>query len=499
MIELGKSNVRCTPLFFGVVGPVCALLMATSAIGGDYAAVYQSDFSADPGWVTDQPTNYYWDSGAGVYHATTVNAQPGATPTRYAYTLVNYGGGSLRFEFDINPTSLEWSAGVALGLFDASLALSPSTGIPNPHSIFVHPGRSDGGLSMPLYVRGLNGVSHAEHIGWNLFSEGVWYHCVVQYDQASDAASLTVTERSTGNPVGSAQVTNIGGFPSDMDYLGFARDPVGECCPPVGGGCSGYSCSASGTALLDNVRLTVPVCDDFEDGALNSAVWTWGGKTDRGVGAGSWQFSQEEFVGTDGYAKLRVWGPTSGNTHGAEAWIRTQYDYNDGSNHIINFRWGAEVNATHVDEYAIQITDGSIPGGQDVFWFGGATSIDGATWKNLYYMYLQPDMAPADWSMHIDGSQNTATLFGGPNLSGPVLGFKSLPDNQAWYVRFILSDATSAGFPAGDNLLTLYEFCSAVTTEAMPIPTVSQWGLIVMAGLVAAAGGSILHKRRMNA
>jgi hypothetical protein len=29
-------------------------------------------------------------------------------------------------------------------------------------------------------------------------------------------------------------------------------------------------------------------------------------------------------------------------------------------------------------------------------------------------------------------------------------------------------------------------------------PTVSQWGLIVMAGLVAAAGGRILHKRRVR-
>ena len=30
-------------------------------------------------------------------------------------------------------------------------------------------------------------------------------------------------------------------------------------------------------------------------------------------------------------------------------------------------------------------------------------------------------------------------------------------------------------------------------------PTVSQWGLIVMAGLVVAAGGSILRKRRAQA
>lgn len=230
---------------------------------------------------------------------------------------------------------------------------------------------------------------------------------------------------------------------------------------------------------------------------LNSAVWTWGGNPDRGVGGGSWQFSQEEVVGTDGYAKLRVWGPTSGNSHGAEAWVRTQYDYNDGLNHIINFRWGADVNASHIDMYAIQIADGTIPGGTDTFWFGSPSGeIDGAGWKNIYFQSPQSDMPPADWSMHIDGSQNTATLFGGPNLTGPVLGFKTLPSNQAWYVRFVLSDVTSSGFPAGDNVLNLYDYCSTVTTQAMPIPTVSEWGLIVMAGLVAAAGGSILQKRR---
>ncbi len=212
---------------------------------------YAERFSTDPAWVTDQPDNYYWDAGAQAYHATTVNAQPGPSPTRYAYTLVNYSGGSFRLEFDINPMSLEWSAGMSFGLFDANLAITPSNSVPNPHNIFVHPHRSDAGLAIPLYVRGLNGVSHVEHIGWNLFSEGVWYHCIVQYDQASDGASLTVTERSTGNPVGSAQVTNIGGFPGDMDYLGFATDPDGSCCPV----CPGWSCSTSGTALLDNVTL----------------------------------------------------------------------------------------------------------------------------------------------------------------------------------------------------------------------------------------------------
>ncbi len=273
---------------------------------------------------------------------------------------------------------------------------------------------------------------------------------------------------------------------------------------PITGNGSTFQLQISDAFTGDNSgSLTVRLfteCDDFDDGTLNSALWAWGGNPDRGVGGGSWQFSHEEIVGTDGYAKLRVWGPTSGATHGAEAWIRTQYDYNDGLNYIINFRWGADVNASHIDAYAIQITDGTIPGGLDLFWFGGSSGgIDGAGWRNIYLQAPQSDMPPSDWSMHIDGRQNTAMLFGGPNLTGPVLGFKTLPGDQPWYVRFILSDGTSAGFPAGDNVLAVYDYCSAVTSEGLPVPTVSQWGLIVMAGLVAAAGGSIVAKRRRAA
>jgi hypothetical protein len=41
-----------------------------------------------------------------------------------------------------------------------------------------------------------------------------------------------------------------------------------------------------------------------------------------------------------------------------------------------------------------------------------------------------------------------------------------------------------------------YDPTNQKTPDGQCIPTVSQWGLIVMAGLVAAAGGSILRKRR---
>jgi len=212
--------------------------------------IYDEDFATDPSWITDQPANFHWDAANELYSATTVNAQSGPSPTRYAYHQVDYRGGSLHLEFDINPVSMGWSAGNAFGLFDERLQIYASAD-PDAHYIHVHPGRVDQGLHFALFVRGLNGVEHVEHIGWNLYTEGTWYRCTVDYDAVTDVATMALRERDTNVLAGTAMVTNIGGLPDDLDYLGFARDPSGDCCAPLGSGCPGYSCSAQATSLID--------------------------------------------------------------------------------------------------------------------------------------------------------------------------------------------------------------------------------------------------------
>lgn len=201
--------------------------------------------------------------------------------------------------------------------------------------------------------------------------------------------------------------------------------------------------------------------DDFEDGVIDPAKWVVGGTT-RGTGVGDWQWSHEEVVAPDGYLRTRVWGPTSSNSYGAEAWVRTTYDYNDGSDYLINFKWETTVNANHVDMFAIQFTDGSIPGGGDLYWYGDKNigSIDGSAWNNAYFKYEKPAMAPSDWSIQIDADNNMATVYDGPNLTGQIVGQKTLDPGHAWHLRFIHSDATSGGYPAGDNSLYLYDFKS---------------------------------------
>lgn len=212
--------------------------------------------------------------------------------------------------------------------------------------------------------------------------------------------------------------------------------------------------------------------DDFEDGVIDPSLWEWGGRQLWEVPGNDWDFSHQEIVDpTDGYLKIRVWGPTSGTSYGAEAWVRTKYDYNDGSDYVINFRWEADPNDVgsgsprHTDVYAIQITDGTIGGGSD-HWLDS----DGEGWTNLFHVRpLGDDLGPVEWSIYIDGSNDMATLFEGPDNTWPMSdeGEKTLPADQAWYVRFINQDMTSGGFTAGDNLLNLYNFVPEPATLSL--------------------------------
>ena len=68
------------------------------------------------------------------------------------------------------------------------------------------------------------------------------------------------------------------------------------------------------------------------------------------LGGGNWTTSETEH---SGYVELSVQGPTSGNTYGAESWIRTTYDFNDGKDHVINFRWQPTFRDPHFNHYFI--------------------------------------------------------------------------------------------------------------------------------------------------
>ena len=229
--------------------------------------------------------------------------------------------------------------------------------------------------------------------------------------------------------------------------------------------------STGNILVFDVTEQPVILSDDFEDGVIDTNLWVTGGAK-RGwsdtqpTGVGDWTFSSSEIMGTDGYLRLRVEGPTSGNTYGAEAWVRTTYDFNDGHGWVINFTWEADVAIPgHYDRFNIQITDGYIPEIGSVHW--SRSEIAGTT--NLLYgsddaagASLTSGLAKTTWSVLIDPS-GIARLYDRPDGSGTLLHEGSLDPTLPWYFRLMVTDATSAGFPAGDTRLNLFDFSATRT------------------------------------
>ncbi len=189
---------------------------------------------------------------------------------------------------------------------------------------------------------------------------------------------------------------------------------------------------------------------------MDASKWITGGEYN-GASGSTWAWS---FTEIGGMIDVRVWGPTSGTTYGASVWVRTVYDFNDGNKHIINITWGADVKSYHVDYYAIQISNGWTPGdypplGHD--WFNNDVA---GNFVNLYYMANQTDLASTTWSIVINN--NEAALYSSSNGEGMLLGSKSLNGIDPWYIRFIQCDATSGGYPDGDNHFYIYDVSSGI-------------------------------------
>ncbi len=221
--------------------------------------------------------------------------------------------------------------------------------------------------------------------------------------------------------------------------------------------------------------------DEFEDDSINQDHWVIGGERRgyAGAPAGSWTYSHTETVydegDPDGYLEMSVVGPSSGNTYGAEAWIRTSYDFNDSGWHVANFKWKADVIDDHQNIYFIQITDGYIPeteayhwqyreprapelaGTVDLLWTQNPTS---DAWSRGGWLgpnpYI-PQGTPETWSIKIDPS-GIARLYDGPDATGFLLREEALDPNYSWHVRLMVDDGTSAGTPTGDTRLDLYSF-----------------------------------------
>ena len=241
----------------------------------------------------------------------------------------------------------------------------------------------------------------------------------------------------------------------------------------------------------NNVEATT-FSEEFENGTIDQSLWDTGGRKVSWTPAdqGSWSWSHEELTDPqDGYLQAKVWGPASANSYGAWAWIQTTSNFNDGKRNVIDFTWQPEVPSDN-GVYFIQIANGAnggdIPSFGEQHWdaplygdgWSGSVDLLRHTWSNNLQhagMYF-PGEDKKDWSIVIEPT-GTATLYDGPGATGSMLRQEVLNPADDWYVRWIVREATSAGFGAGEARLNLY------SVSAVPEPTTLALATFGFAGL----------------
>jgi hypothetical protein len=231
---------------------ICVLVLLLSAVctatANGWQVVYQTDFSSDPEWITDQPQNYYWDEPAESYFIHNTDTYPGYYPNRYAGKTMDQPVGSFELRWDLQVTRCDWSAGLYFGVWDSSLEEPWGQG---GEFIMCVMGHADAGLHISFDV-GANGAMAEDctYPGWSL---NKWYTFKVNYDSDTKVANLEVFDKDTGQSIWSPTLTVPGGgFTKDLQFLGSNLGMVGRH------GYSGISSTAVFNANLDNIVLSVP-------------------------------------------------------------------------------------------------------------------------------------------------------------------------------------------------------------------------------------------------
>jgi hypothetical protein len=175
-----------------------------------WSTVYQTDFSANPGWITNNSAHYYWDSASGAYYEQERNGSG-----EYAYRSLSglQSGQKLRLEFDINPVSNGWATNVGLGFYDSDMSLT------NPCQLTLSFARIDAGLYPYLEWADAGGYGQAGFP--NVFTANQWYHGLLEWNPSSGILYGRITRLSDGSLLGEKTATGLGSI-TGIDRLAIS-------------------------------------------------------------------------------------------------------------------------------------------------------------------------------------------------------------------------------------------------------------------------------------
>jgi hypothetical protein len=207
--------------------------------------IYQTTFTSDPHWITNNPSTNYWDPTRGMYHFSNEPSTGG-----YAYTPVSYDRGSFTFEYDVNLTRVDNGAIFRFGI--AGTEMDPSKA-PNVLTTFdnekygqimglhlVTPGSKL--VEVSSQTSSETGAYNGPTVKYELNKP---YHVTVVYDDSQKILSMKVKDWLTGREIWSYYLNTIEnlngmnriytGSKGDYDMMGIYAE-----------------------GFIDNVRLTSP-------------------------------------------------------------------------------------------------------------------------------------------------------------------------------------------------------------------------------------------------
>jgi hypothetical protein len=191
---------RLPALFFFLLAFL--LVLPASGATEEKVIIYQTDFSADPGWMTNNPSYYYWDVGRQVYHFQTEGGTNG-----YSFIPVTYDGGPFVLEYDVIIESIERNGAIRFGLTGSEMDISRGTVVLGDFGQTIY------GQIMSLLVIDPNNhlyqtSSRADDYCGQLpncytreFALNTTYHVAIRYNDQMNQADIKVTDADTGELV----------------------------------------------------------------------------------------------------------------------------------------------------------------------------------------------------------------------------------------------------------------------------------------------------------
>jgi len=205
MLTLENRRAHLTSCILAMV--LALTMLGSNAAWGAWTVVYQTDFSTDPGWTTNDAANLHWDAATRTYHGWQSN-----TNTSYAYVPVPHDTGKpFRLTYDCRIDSVGWSSGLTFGLWNSTFSYLDSV-------------QSDYSVSDQGRCTSMGSPGHGDW-AWatTSWATGVWYSTALEYSPATNQIRLHTWERDSGKLLADLLAGVNGPLPEGLDRLGVNR------------------------------------------------------------------------------------------------------------------------------------------------------------------------------------------------------------------------------------------------------------------------------------